>query len=473
MKRTISLVLILALGMATKVAKADFIFGTPTNLGPPVNTPDSDGSPNITPDGLSLYFSSGRPGGSGGSDLWVSTRETPDDNWGTPLNLGSTVNSSADDWAPSISPDGLELFFTSKRPGGPGGFSDIWLTTRATQEDDWGRPEPLGPNVNTSDFDGHPSISSDGLLLFFCTWTTGTTRPGFGSSDIWITSRPSLSGPWAEPMNLGAIVNSSAFEGEQDISADGLCLVFSGDRPGGSGGADIWVTRRATINDPWDNPVNLGPKVNSSGTDAMADISDDGSVLFFASDRSGGYSVFDIWQVSIEPVVDFNGDGIVDCADMCEMVDHWGTDEQLYDIGPMPWGDGIVDVQDLIVLAEHLFEGIPPVEPEEVNVDEDNDGSQVELEQGQILVVTLESNPTTGYSWEVVETQESILEQMGDAEFKPSQTGEPPLVGAGGWEIFRFKAISAGQMTLQLVYRRPWEEGVEPIKTFSIQVVVK
>ncbi|GAJ04548.1 unnamed protein product, partial [marine sediment metagenome] len=68
--------------------------------------------------------------------------------------------------------------------------------------------------------------------------------------------------------------------------------------------------------------------------------------------------------------------------------------------------------------------------------------------------------------------QGSILEQMGEAEFKPSQTGEPPLVGAGGWEIFRFKAISAGQMTLQLVYRRSWEEGVEPINTFSIEVVV-
>ena len=55
------------------------------------------------------------------------------------------------------------------------------------------------------------------------------------------------------------------------------------------------------------------------------------------------------------PVVDFNGDGIVDSADVCIMVDNWGTDDSLCDIGPMPWGDGIVDVQDLIVLAEHLF----------------------------------------------------------------------------------------------------------------------
>ncbi len=65
-----------------------------------------------------------------------------------------------------------------------------------------------------------------------------------------------------------------------------------------------------------------------------------------------------VWQVSIIPIVDFNGDGIVDCADMCMMIDHWHTDEPLYDISPRPFGDGIVDVQDLVVLAEHLFQEV-------------------------------------------------------------------------------------------------------------------
>jgi hypothetical protein len=72
--------------------------------------------------------------------------------------------------------------------------------------------------------------------------------------------------------------------------------------------------------------------------------------------------VVDIWEVSIEPVVDLNGDGVVDAADMCIIVDNWGTDNPLCDIGPKPWGDGIVDVQDLIVIAEHLFEEVPLVE---------------------------------------------------------------------------------------------------------------
>ena len=170
------------------------------------------------------------------------------------------------------------------------------------------------------------------------------------------------------------------------------------------------------------------------------------------------------------PSPDFNGDGIVDSADMCIMIDHWGEDYPLCDIAPPPFGDGIVEVQDLIILAEHLFEPFPPVEPVEVN--EDDDGGQVELRLGQILVVTLESNPTTGYRWEQAENPESILKQIGAAEFVPSETGDPPLVGAGGWEILRFRASSAGQMTLQLVYHRPWDEGVEPLKTFSLQVAV-
>jgi hypothetical protein len=73
----------------------------------------------------------------------------------------------------------------------------------------------------------------------------------------------------------------------------------------------------------------------------------------------------DIWKASIDPIVDLNSDGIVDAADMCIMVDNWGTDDALCDIGPTPFGDGVVDVQDLIVLAEHLFEEFPPAEPVE------------------------------------------------------------------------------------------------------------
>jgi len=109
--------------------------------------------------------------------------------------------------------------------------------------------------------------------------------------------------------------------------------------------------------------------------------------------------------------------------------------------------------------------------PEVVNVNDSDNGGQVTLIQGQILAVTLESNPTTGYSWAPVEKQNSILDQFGDSLYLPSEQ-EDGTVGAGGWEIFYFRSISAGQETLELIYRRPWETDVEPAKTFSIEVTV-
>jgi hypothetical protein len=154
------------------------------------------------------------------------------------------------------------------------------------------------------------------------------------------------------------MVNSSSWEYQPGISADGLILIFFSNQPGGSGDDDLWVTTRASTIDPWTEAVNLGPTVNSSARDICPNISADGSTLYFTSGRPGGVGNIDLWQLSINPIVDFNGDGIVDAADMCIMVDYWGTDEPLCDIGPMPWGDGIVDTQDLIILSENLFEEV-------------------------------------------------------------------------------------------------------------------
>lgn len=338
-------------------AKADFTFGTPSNLGPTVNSPLSDGVPRITADGLELYFNSNRSGGYGDYDVWVSTRETVDSDWGEPMNLGSTINTSAVDACPSISTDGLTLFFASSRPGGYGN-SDLYVTTRQTTDDPFGSLVNLGPTVNSSSLDSGPCISIDGLSLFFM-----SNRPGgSGGDNIWLTTRETINGEWSAPVNLGPNVNGSGLAGFPYISDDGLLLFFASIRAGGYGTVDIWFTKWNTKDYAWSAPMNLGPVINSSMGELAVCISGNGSTLFFSSRRSGGVGDQDIWQTPIEPVVDLNGDGIVDSADMCIMVDHWGTDEPLCDIGPMPWGDGIVDVQDLIVLAEHLFEEAPPIE---------------------------------------------------------------------------------------------------------------
>lgn len=105
-----------------------------------------------------------------------------------------------------------------------------------------------------------------------------------------------------------------------------------------------------------------------------------------------------------------------------------------------------------------------------VRVGASEDGGQIELAQGQVLVIELESNPTTGYQWTVEEVDVSILKQLGDAQYE--RTG-PAMPGAGGSETFRFEAVAAGETTLRLIYHRPWEEGVAPGQTFTLEVIVR
>lgn len=105
----------------------------------------------------------------------------------------------------------------------------------------------------------------------------------------------------------------------------------------------------------------------------------------------------------------------------------------------------------------------------EIKLNAGNNGSQIEIEQGQILVITLEANPTTGYMWEMIESEEQILQQVGEIEFQP----DSKLIGAPGIQTLRLEAVNVGQITLNLVYHRPWEENVDPLETFSVQVVVR
>lgn len=106
-----------------------------------------------------------------------------------------------------------------------------------------------------------------------------------------------------------------------------------------------------------------------------------------------------------------------------------------------------------------------------LDLDAGSDGSRGEMAVGQTLAVTLDANPTTGYGWERVLSEDGVLQQVGETEFQRAAT-DKDKVGVGGQEILRFKAEKAGQTTLDLVYHRPWEKDAEPVGTFTVQVVV-
>ncbi len=97
----------------------------------------------------------------------------------------------------------------------------------------------------------------------------------------------------------------------------------------------------------------------------------------------------------------------------------------------------------------------------EVEVDMKDNGGEVTLKSGNVLVLSLDSNPSTGYRWEVRDINTSILEQIGTSEYRASEVKDPPVVGAGGTEIFHFRAITEGTNSLQLIYKQPWETEAE------------
>ena len=331
-------------GLDAPPARADFTFGEPVNVQSDFPFVDiaTDSVDCFSADGLEMYFDSPRAGGQGDLDIWVSERASIQDDWGPPENLGATVNSASVDGGASISADGLSLYFT--HDVGPAGR--LYVAKRATKQDNWGTPVSVGAAVNTANA-VQSWISADELELYF-----QSNRPGGqGNYDMWVTTRATVNDKWGPPVNLGPTVNSPNWDGWPSISPDGLLLFFCSNRPGAHPWGDIYVARRASRSAPWQPAVNLGPIVNRTCWNAPF-VSADGSALYIHCDPNCDMTYW-TYKAPILPIVDFNADGKVDRVDMGTLMLNWGTDKSLYDIGPTPLGDGIVDSKDLMVLAQY------------------------------------------------------------------------------------------------------------------------
>jgi hypothetical protein len=274
-------------------------WSAPVNLGSDVNSSSSDFAPAVSKNGLSLYFSSDRPGGAGSTDIWVSQRSNRDDSWSVPMNLGSPVNTAFVERAPSFSRDGHWMFFVSDRPGTLGG-DDIWASWRTNIHDDfaWQPPINLGAGVNTASFDAGAAFleneEAGTPLLFF-----GSTRPGGpGGEDIYVSAQ-TADGSFG-PALLVPELSTAQSERRPTVRFDGLEIIFFSNRPGSLGGADLWASRRQTIFEPWSAPQNLGPVVNTTSNEGPSYLSSDGRVLFMTSDRPGGFGALDLYVTTRE-----------------------------------------------------------------------------------------------------------------------------------------------------------------------------
>jgi Tol biopolymer transport system component len=223
-------------------------WGPPINLGSTINTNAGELVPAFSRDGHWMFFNSDRPGSYGGLDVWASFRRNTHDDfaWTAPVNLGANINRAGLDAGASYlasddedrdGDDGALLFFGSDKPGGLG-LVDLYVSTKDSSGA-FGPPVQIS-ELNTSFTEQRPTIRHDGLEIFFY-----SNRPGgLGATDLWVAARETLGQVWNTPENLGPVVNGSSADFHPSIASDGQTLYFASARPGGPGMNDLYVTTR-------------------------------------------------------------------------------------------------------------------------------------------------------------------------------------------------------------------------------------
>jgi hypothetical protein len=222
----------------------DGAWGEPRNLGPIINSPANDFAPAFSPGGHYLYFHSDRPGGCADPnnptptlDIYVSYRKNVHDafGWGPPKNLGCIVNTTYDDAGPTFFRDEdhdiTRLYYTSTRPGPAGcvhcGGFDIYVSTLQPDRS-WG-PGEFVPELSGTGRDTRTAIRKDGLEMFLSS-DSPFGPDAVGSQDIWVSTRDNAAARWSNPVNLGPLVNSTAFDGSPALSWDAKTLYFFSER---------------------------------------------------------------------------------------------------------------------------------------------------------------------------------------------------------------------------------------------------
>lgn len=276
----------------------------PVNMGTSTNSADCEYFPNVTADDNMFLFTRNSQtinqngvGTRSQEDFFVSYKGD-DGAWSTAQSVGPPINTIANEGAPSLSPDGRYLYFAACEEmdgygGGRMGYGscDIFFTQKVNGQ--WQRAVNVGAPVNTAAWETQPSFSSDGRTLYYIS----NRRDGYGSSDIWMCTLND-SGKWGKPMNLGANINTTGKEEAVFIHPDNQTLYFASDGHIGMGGLDLYVCRRDSLGN-WGKPVNLGYPINTFGEESGMIVNGKGDLAYFSSTREGTNGCDDIYMFEI------------------------------------------------------------------------------------------------------------------------------------------------------------------------------
>lgn len=257
----------------------------PINIGDSINTSEDEYLPSLTADGQILIFTAVR---NNQEDFYRSKKT--DNGWSKakPINA---VNTPYNEGAQSISADGKLLVFTGcNKPGGLGRCDLYYCEYRNKQ---WTQVRNIERPVNSAAYESLPSLSAEGNKLYF----TSNRKGGYGGLDIWVSYRD-IQGNWGEPVNLGPDINTEFDEQAPFIHPDGKTLYFMSKGHPGMGGFDLFISRKGE-DGKWGKPVNLGYPINTKGNEGAFTVSLDGKTAFYASDKPGGMGKNDIYYFEL------------------------------------------------------------------------------------------------------------------------------------------------------------------------------
>jgi len=280
-----------------KVAKdliRDSIRAFIDNLGPSINSAYPDYAAIISTDESVMYFTSKRAGSVGGKvdksneydeDIYVSYREK--NGWSKAVNAGKPLNSKSNDATIGLSPDGQQMYIYKANNGG-----DIFTSQKKGVE--WRKVKPLSNRINTPFHESAASFSYDNNTIYFC--SNSTKLENYGNHDIYCCKKDKK-GKWGKPQNLGPVVNSEYDEVDVFMHPDGKTLYFSSNGHNTMGGYDIFKTVMKS-DGTWSEPVNIGYPINTPLDERFFVMAGNGKHGFYSSARIGGLGSYDIYSVT-------------------------------------------------------------------------------------------------------------------------------------------------------------------------------